>query len=126
MWDGLRRGLALSQGSDNARTCRGLLPRSVERKALVKSLAIQFFVLLFVGVVVACAFHGTESGTSTGFLSKEAGTFCVALRAVSVQIILPFDPVPYALAGESVHAFSEANPSWMLANSIDHPPRQSA
>ncbi len=102
------------------------LPNREVWKAVVRSHAVMGFVLLFVGLVVQCAFddHGAQAATAVP--SQGGSALCGTVSAASVKITLPNEPARQAASGEAILPLPDVCPLWTLARSIDHPPELSA
>ncbi len=88
----------------------------------MKTLAAKFFLLLFVALVVQCAFddHGAQAVSASP--SQQGSNFCGTLSAASLKIAIPIEPARQAASGDAFFPLSDVYPLWSLARSIDHPP----
>jgi hypothetical protein len=100
--------------------------RFLDRKLLVKFLGKKALVLLFVGLVVQCAFDGPVVQAFTTSPFQEDSGFCAILDATSLEIALPIQSVSQAPSRETIDSPPEVYPRWSLRRSIDHPPEQPA
>jgi hypothetical protein len=94
----------------------------VSIEVTVKLAAHEIFVVLFVTLVVVCAFHGPDSHASDASSSQEGDTFCGFLHSSVVQATPPSQRVSDISSDEPVGLLPEVRPAWILARSIDHPP----
>jgi len=101
-------------------------PIRVERKDLVKSLGTKALVLLFVALVVRCAFDGPGAQASAASPSQGDSVLCGSLNAAAMEISLPIQPALQASSGKAVGPLAAVHLSWLLAQSIDHPPEKPA
>jgi hypothetical protein len=90
----------------------------------VSSAATKALILLFVALVIQCAFDGSGAKAASPSLPKEDSAFCGVLSAASVDITLPAQLIPQPSSGEVVGTPPEIHPAWSLVQSIDHPPER--
>lgn len=86
----------------------------------------KLLLLLFVALVVGCAFDQPEARVSTLSPSRAVDAFCGSLGASSLQVTFQSDPRPIALPGGLLPPPPEAHLLGLLVRSIDHPPKHSA
>lgn len=91
----------------------------------MKSLGTKALVLLFVVLVIQCAFDGLAQSSAASPPRGES-TFCGSLNAASVETAVPVHSVPHPPSGETIGLLPVISPLWFLAQSIDHPPEQPA
>lgn len=91
----------------------------------MKCLGTKALVLLFVALVVQCVFDGLAQA-SVASPSPEDSTFCAIVDTASLEIAPPIQPVPQASLGEAIDPPPSVYSLWFMAQSIDHPPEQSA
>jgi hypothetical protein len=87
------------------------------------SLGTKALVLLFVALVLQCAFDGPAKA-SAGSPPQEDGIFCGSLNAATATTTLPLHSVPQGSSSEAVHPLTGVYPVWFLAQAIDHPPER--
>ncbi len=92
----------------------------------MRALAAKTILLLFLALVVQCAFDGPGVKAGSPSLPHEDSPFCGVLNATSVNTTLPAQLAYRPSSGESIGPVPEVYPSWSLAQSIDHPPEQPA
>lgn len=92
----------------------------------MNSTGTKALILLFVALVIHCAFDGPGAQAASSSLPKEDSTFCGVLNAASMNTTLPAQPACQPSSGESVGSVPEVYPAWSLAQSVDHPPEWSA
>ncbi len=88
----------------------------------MRALAAKTLLLLFVALVVQCAFDGPVAQTFTASPSQEDSAFCAVLGATSLETALPIQCAPQPSSGDTISPLSLVFPPWSLAHSIDHPP----
>ena len=88
----------------------------------MKSLGTTALVMLFIALVVGCAFHGPGAQASMASPSQGDGLFCGILNAAAIEIPLTTQPALQAASGKAVGPLHTDHPVWSLAQSIDHPP----
>lgn len=91
----------------------------------MRALAAKVFVLLFVALLVQCAFDGHGAQATTASPSQGGSAFCGTLGAASVKIAPLDERARLASSGEAILPLPGIYPLWTLAQSIDHPPEQS-
>ena len=101
-------------GSDSLPCC--------DEKDTVKTLTAKLLVLLFVALVVQCAFDHHGARAATVVPSQGGGALCGALNAASVKIALPNEPGREPSSRKAILPVPDTYPLWTLARSIDHPP----
>jgi hypothetical protein len=94
--------------------------------AVMKSLGTRLLLVLFVALVVQCAFDGPGAEAASPSLPQEDSAFCAILNAASVETTLPTQIVPQLSSAEAVGPLPEIRPACSLAQSIDHPPERLA
>ncbi len=95
------------------------------RNGIVKSLAQKVILVLFVTLLVACAFDGPEAHASLSSFSQDGSTFCEILHFSVAQVVPAYQHVSNISSDEPVGLLPEDCPPWILVRSIDHPPEQS-
>ncbi len=98
--------------------------RAFNRNGNVKSLAQKVILVLFVTLLVACAFDGPDAHASLSSSSHEGNTFCCVLHSLVAQVVPPYQLVSNVSSDEPVGLLPEDCPPWILVRSIDHPPER--
>ncbi len=92
----------------------------------MKSLGSTAFVLLFVVLVVGCAFDAQKAQVFPTWPFQEVSAFCGALSG-SILGTAPLSlPAHLIFSGEAIAPLPGVQPCWLLAKCIDHPPEESA
>ena len=88
----------------------------------MKSLAIRVILLLFVALVVQCAFDGPGVQASPQDPLQEESAFCAILDGGSLETARPIQAIAHPPLGEPMGRLPVVCPRWFLAQSVDHPP----
>lgn len=91
----------------------------------VSSAATKTLLLLFVALVIQCAFDGPSAQAFSATPSQEDSVFCGSLNAADVEIPISGQPSLHAATGKAVGPVRVGCSLRLLAQSIDHPPERS-
>lgn len=84
----------------------------------MRSFGTRLLTLLFIALVLQCALDGPSPFTPP----QEDSTFCAILNSGSLEMLLPAEARSYASAGNLMGPLPDAEPLWLAAPSVDHPP----
>jgi hypothetical protein len=87
-------------------------------------LGTKAVLVLFVALILQCAFDDRSAQASSASPSQEDSVFCGSLNAAAVQIPILDQPSLHAAPGKAVRPVLVGCPLWSLAQSIDHPPER--
>lgn len=96
---------------------------AVDVREFVKSRGTVFLTLMLALLVVLCAFDGPAARLSS--LSHPGVASCRSVHAANLPTSPGGEPT-FRLVSEGALALLVGDPSWLLAQSIDHPPELSA
>lgn len=90
----------------------------------MKWFGAQAIVLLFAVLVVACAFDDVGAKGQPAGPFQEEGTICTVLGTSAVGAVFSSRPVPQTPSTEIPDSRPDVHADWLLAQSIDHPPKR--